>query len=64
MKKITVNSHRTKRTLTPVKVKAKRSWRKNNGRPVIASLEEAYRQESLDSNHNGFNGLKEEDYNV
>jgi hypothetical protein len=28
----------------------------------IASLEEVYREESLNSNHNGFNGMKEEDY--
>lgn len=62
MNKITVN-RKKERTLTPEKVKVKRTWRKNNGLPVIASLEEVYRQESLDSNHNGFNGLKEEDYN-
>lgn len=49
MNKITVNSHRTKRTLTPEKVKAKRSWRKNNGLPVIASLETVYREETLDN---------------
>lgn len=45
-------------------------WEKEKDFKIVSSnkrhqgsLEEIYRQESLNSNHNGFNGLKEADYN-
>jgi hypothetical protein len=40
-----------------------RKMNKKEIKERIKSLEEIYREESLNSNHNGFNGLKEEDYN-